>query len=178
MDRVITYQLTKWSEGVLNHHWSKFLPLGRQRDENEKSNFLSILTSCSFHKYLTWQYRNEGVPKSKPGRPLLDYVVHPQPQVKGHRGNSLTVKCLLENGADPNELVAGQTMYYRLLVLAYRHRNENLQTKWSRELKSIVALFRSHGAQLWSDQLDALQNERDIILSKADLEYLISVPPA
>ncbi|OQV04083.1 hypothetical protein CLAIMM_09027 [Cladophialophora immunda] len=173
MDRVVTYQLTKWSDGSLNHHWSEFLPLGGQRSDDGKSTFFSFITSCGFHIYLHWQYQNGFMATNKPGRPLLDFAVHPQPQFKGHPGNSLTVKCLLENGTDPNELVAGQTAYYRLLVMSYRYQTEIIQTNWSKELKEMGILFRYHGADLSADQLDALQKEDGIKLSKEGVDWLL-----
>lgn len=148
MDRVVTFQLTKWSCGSLNHHWSEWLPLGRQCNDGEKSTFLSYATSCGFHNYLRWQYDNDLIPKTKPGRPLLDYAIHPQPHFKGTQRNSLTVKLLLDNNADPHELVGGQTVYYRLLVISSSFRYENPQADWSKELNDMRVLFRSYRAEL------------------------------
>lgn len=88
----------------------------------------------------------------------------------------MTVRCLSEYGADPYELTAEHAVYYRLLVTSYRSYNGEFQTSRSQELKEMGVLFRSYGAVLSVDQLNAFQKKDGIELSKEDIEGLFGEP--
>jgi NACHT domain len=145
LDRVMTYQMTKWSDGSLFQHWSSLLPLGRD-DKDQGHNFLSFMVSCGLHQYLTQKLRDGFCTIRKPKRPLLDYAINPQPQYIGHPGISKTVEQLLQEGANPNEQYDGQTMWGRFLQTYRLYDAQNATVGYKLEISKVHELLIAYGA--------------------------------
>jgi hypothetical protein len=146
LDRVMTYQLTKWSDGSLSQHWSSLLPLGRG-DKDQGDSFLSLIVSCGLHQYLDQKLHDGFCTIRKPKRPLLDYAIDPQPQYIGHRGVSETVDRLLRQGANPNEQYEGQKVWERFMQTYRLYNIEDATDKYAREIRTVHKLLVEYGAE-------------------------------
>ncbi|KAI5356908.1 putative P-loop containing nucleoside triphosphate hydrolase [Septoria linicola] len=140
-------------------HWSNHLVKRHIRPCAWHDTTLSFAIRCGWDPYVLDALRKhgKGLP-AKQGRPLLDYAVEPDPPYTPFaQGIShVIVRALLEHGADPNGLFAGETHWSKLLYLV-------------KDLPSLTQASRrihEDGTSMFSTQ----QAVADLLEFGADLE--------
>lgn len=108
LDKVMIMQFESWSGGNSQGHWSRVLPLGLPKDQDWKSNFLSLAIGYGIFHFVENQIGQ--LANTKEGRPLLDYALLPNFMASV---DPRIVHLLVAAGADPNDVFCGETVLNR-----------------------------------------------------------------
>ena len=145
-DRVLQIQLSSWSKGSLQEHWSSLLPIGSAaRLDDHGDNLLSYAASRALWAYISHKLER-GSPLQKPGKPLLFYAIQPQPQMAADPAFLTTIKVLFDHGAHPDVMYRGESAWQRFLRTYHMRDADHAQTRYTMALRRIYKLFIDHSA--------------------------------